>query len=751
MRKTSPMQRIGAIFGLLSFVTASGFAQEARWSASWASNLVVPQRSALAPPGNPQLQIVQVNVGVAVVEQVATTCMDMSLRNPSPRRIEAELLVPVPDGAALRGFAFHGQAKEPTAKLLPHGEARRTYQSIVARIKDPAILEFMGCSLVRSSVFPVEAHGEQKIRLTYEQLLPADGHRFDYFLPRTEALDYTVPWSLSMKIQSKRRIAAVYSPSHPIETVKKGPCQVSVRIAENGKTEPGPIQISYLTSENEVASTLMAYPDPSVGGGYFLLLAGLPLGKEETRSSVPREVTLVLDRSGSMNGPKLSQVTEAAMQILSGLENGERFRLIVYNEGVDFLSSEALEVSKESVERARRYLEGIKPRGGTNIHDALVEALRPTPKEGSLPLVLFLTDGLPTMGQTSERAIRDLVVQGNPHRRRVFTFGVGTDVNVPLLDALASESRATSCYVLPEEDVEVKVSGVFKKLQGPLLTDATLSLLDERGRKTPDRCRDLIPSRMPDLFEGDQLVVLGQYLGEEDLRFELIGKLRGRRRRFRFSFDLSSATTRNAFVSRLWASRKIGLLSDGIRQAGAGDDPVRARTAAKTDPHIRELVEEITRLSVQYGVLTEYTAFLAEEGTDLSERSRVLAQANRNFQDRAVQTRSGLAALNQSANIGYQTGQEVKRSRNRYFDQNMNSVEISTVWQVNDRAFYQRGNRWVDSQLAEAAQRPDRIVEFGSPAFMDLAERLARSNRQGAIALRGEILLEVDGEAVLIR
>ncbi len=148
-------------------------------------------------------------------------------------------------------------------------------------------------------------------------------------------------------------------------------------------------------------------------------------------------------------------------------------------------------------------------RGGTNIHDALLESLRPAPAEGTLPIVLFMTDGLPTIGQTSEASIRDLARQHNPHHKRIFSFGVGVDVNTPLLEKIAYENRGFTTFILPAEDVEVKVGRVFDRLKGPVLADPELTI----GGDGPRRVSALIPDRLPDLFEGDQIVLLGQYRG----------------------------------------------------------------------------------------------------------------------------------------------------------------------------------------------------------------------------------------------
>ena len=712
-----------------------------------ASHIIVPQTRAFAPTAAGTVTITEVSVTVDIVEQVATTTMDISLTNATGRRLEAQMVVPVPERAALRGFTFQGGASEPTAQLLAREEARKLYDEIVAKTRDPALLEFIGHSLIRSSVFPVEPRAGQKVRIIYEHLLAADGDRIDYALPRTESIDYHVPWKVAVRIKSKTPISTVYSPSHKLETTRAGASQIAARIAADATTEPGAFRLSYLLERDGITASLLAYPDPKIGGGYFLLLAGAPV-KAPVSSTLKREVILVLDRSGSMAGEKLEQVRAAALQVLEGLEDGEAFNILVYHEAVESFAPEPVIKNAETMRAARAYIKGLRVRGGTNIHDALVEALRQRPTKGCIPIVLFLTDGLPTVGQTSEKAIREVASKANPHERRIFTFGVGVDVNTPLLDKIALETRATASFVLPKEDVEVKVGQVFKRLVGPVLAGPKLQALDVRGRPALGRVRDITPARLPDLFEGDQLVLLGQYTGDDPLTFVLDGNFFGKQRSFNFKFTLDKATTKNAFVPRLWASRQIATLTDAIRELGADG----AAATAAGNPKVKELVDEVVRLSKEFGILTEYTAFFAREGTDLTQPVNVAMETFTNFQMRAMAVRSGYGSVNQSFNNSAQISQGCVNSRNGYWDANMNRVSISTVQQVNDRAFFKRGNRWVDSSLVDKAEAPPkRIVAVGSEEFRQLAHRLAAQSRQGCVALNGEILLNVDGESILIR
>jgi Ca-activated chloride channel family protein len=713
-----------------------------------ASNVIMPQirERAFAPEQQGAIEITGVEVLIDILESTATTTVDIHLENQTGRRQEAELIVPVPNGAVIRGFAYDGPGGQISAKVLPKDKAQRIYENLVAKIRDPALVEFIGYNLIRSSVFPIEAHKKQKVRLTYEHLLQVDGKRIDYILPRTESLEYSVPWKITAKIKAKHPISTVYSASHKLEIERVGDTELIVKIAADAIKEPGPFRLSYLLAENGVTASMFAYPDETVGGGYFLLLAGLSAEAQKSDSpAIKREVTLVIDRSGSMRNQKIQQVKEAALQIIAGLEKGEAFNIIIYNNTVQWFSEKPVLKTKKTEQAAHAYIEGITATGGTNIYDALAAALKQQPSEEMLPIVLFLTDGLPTIGNTSEIAIRELVIKSNPHNRRVFTLGVGVDVNAPLLEKIASESRASAEFVLPKEDVEVKIGKVFKKLFGPILADTELEILNKDGGAAIGRTRDIIPEKLPDLFEGDQLILLGQYVGNDPLVFKIAGNYLGKKRDFNFTFEFNDACIRNGFVPRLWASRKIAELIDAVRQMGAD-----GRTD-RDDPKVKELVDEIVRLSTEFGILTEYTAFLAREGTDLGNRRELVAEAADSLEIRAMRSRSGTDAVSQSLNLMHQKQQSALNIRNTFYDGKLSQVSISNIQQINDKAFYRRGNRWVDSRLAQKDATPNKIIEFGSTEFFELAQRLAKENRQGSIALAGDVLIVVDNETILVK
>ncbi len=731
-------------------------AQDARIDWAGCSHIILPQARAWNTAGGAAIEITGVFADVRIHEQTATTTIEIGLRNPGRTRAEAVLVLPTPDGAAVSGFAFDGLSAEATAHILPRDVARRIYDDIVAKIRDPALLEFAGYNLLRTSVFPIEPGGFQKVRLTYEHLLPAHDGRIDYALPRTEALGVRTPWSIRVRLTSARPINTAYSPSHPLVFERISDHELHAQVDKASPTAPGPFLLSYLRGGQDVAASLFAYPDDDGGasGGYFLLMAGAPISVANDPNRLDREVTIVIDRSGSMAGEKMDQVRAAALQIIEGLDDGERFNIIDYSTRVAMFADAPVEKRRETILEARTYLASIRPNGGTNIHEALQRALGQPASPKCIPMVLFLTDGLPTVGETSEVRIRDLVATANPHRRRVFTFGVGSDVNAPLLDRIAELTRAVAINVLEGENVEMKVARMFRKLYGPVLSDIRLSVLDENGRESTRLVRDLIPEQPGDLFEGDQLILLGQYLDGRPKTFRLAGDYLGQERTFDFRFAFDAASRENLFVPRLWATRRIADLVDEIRQAGAESAGALQTVGGGGLPaHYQELVDEIMRLSTKFGVLTEYTAFLAAEGQDLGRWNDMVAACSNNLWRGAVQTRSGRQAVSQSMNQKALASQRVRNFDNRLYDAEYNVVEFGSVQQIADLTFYRTGEQWVDARLiasrrADAA--PDEVVTFGTPRHRAIVDRLVRERRQGAVSLRQDTLLLLDGRIVLI-
>lgn len=783
-RSVAMLFALSLMLGTLPAISASGQGTEPASTASTPPSVIVPQSRVLVRPGTTQaVGIREIGSQITIREQVASTTLTMVLFNPTGSAQEAQIIMPVPDGSTVRAFVMEGMPNEGQAQIYARDEARKIYESIVRSMRDPGLVEFAGLNLIKTSVFPVPPGGTQKVHLTYEQVLPADGNRVDYLLPRTESLERSdIAWSIRLSIETSHPISTVYSPSHEL-VVERTPRGATVAVTN--AAEPGSFRLSYIQEQHPgegLSASMLAYPDASVspGGGYMLLVAGIPELPAD-RPSLKREVIVAIDTSGSMRGQKLEQARAAALQVIEALADGEAFNIITYSDSVALFSPSPVTRSEESVARARAYLAETRAMGGTNIHDAIVEAMRQPPSgdaRTTIPLVLFLTDGLATVGKRSEVAIREAAISANLHKRRIFTFGVGFDVNAPLLSALAQSSRATSTFVLPNEDVEVKVGQVFKRLSGPALAEPKLTVLDADGTSSPaGRLRDLLPAALPDLFDGDQLILLGRYTSSEPVRVAIEGNYLGTARRFEYEFDFSAASTANGFVPRLWASRRIAVLVDAIRQATAdGGLSTSGTNVVASDPKLKELVDEIVRLSTEFGILTEYTAFLAvEEGAiaglptlrsmpapgaaldaapefDLSGVVQGRELALESISTRAAGDRAGAGGVNQSVNLGKQVAQSKANARNVYLDAEFNTVQTTSVKQVGDQTLYRRDGVWMDARITHIDQaKAARTIEFASDDYFALVAKLASEGRQGMLAERADTVLLIDSELLLVK
>ena len=712
--------------------------------------LIVPQRPLFVPEGQAAVRVRSVHATVRIDGRIATTELAITLANPGSRDAEAAVVLPVPDDAAVRAFGLDGLGEGLDAKLLPRDEARRMYDEIVRKMIDPGLLEFAGLGAVRSSVFPVPGHGEQVCRIVYEHPLESHRGRLDYLLPRSDmdALS-PVPWTVEIEVKSAGELAAVFSTTHGLDTIEQSAHAGRYRV--RNASEPGALRIGVLTRERQ-GMTVLATPDLAGGfgdgeagsGGWFMLVAGGP-GEVATRELLRREMTIVIDRSGSMRGEKLAQALEAARQVVAGLRPGELFNIVDYADTVRSFAPAPVVKGPASEAQALSYLDQIVARGSTNLHGALAEALTQSPSEGVLPLVLFLTDGLPTEGVVDEAQIRGDAEALNEHNRRVFTFGVGLDVNAPLLTSIAERTRAAGTFVLPGEDVETSVAQVWSRLDGPTLIEPRL---------TGDRISMALPAELGDLFKGEQIIVAGRYRGGERRELVLSGRLPdGSAYRAAVVLDPQSASVRHSAVARVWAQRRITELVTRIREAGAqGAEPDAER------------VDEIVRLSMAHGILTEYTAFLAAEetsfvraaGDDPRAPSSALRDATADqLESRAVETRSGGRAVQQEMNNAGRMDDAAQTSnRYAYYDESVGGFRqqrVVGVQRAGDRTLFRRGQRWVDARILDReTETPDETIEFGTDAYFALASELSASGRQGLLANRGPVLLLHEGRRVLV-
>jgi Ca-activated chloride channel family protein len=552
-----------------------------------AHGLLIPEDKNLPP-----LAMVNHRVNIAIEDQVAVTRIEQTFRNHTDRQLEATYVFPIPKGASVNKFTMSINGKEVSGELIKSDEARKVYTEIVRRTQDPGLLEYLGNNLMRLRIFPVLPKVDQKVTLSFSAVIPADSGIVEYVYPlRTDgkATRTLEEFAIQATIKSQHAVQNIYSPTHAISIRKVSDKEAEINFERNQALLDKDFQIFYTTGNKEIGLTAMQYRPISSESGYFLMLIS-PNMEMSTSSVIPRDMVFVLDTSGSMSGVKMDQARKALKYCLDHLNTQDRFGLINFSTTVTRYRDNLTDASSEYVQNAKKWVDNLRAAGGTAIQDALNSALEMRSKDdGRTFTVVFFTDGQPTIGVTDPDKILKEVAKQNTANTRIFTFGVGDDVNATMLDQLADQTRALSSYVRESEDIEVKVSGLVSKISHPALANLRLTTSDNI------RLEEVYPPNLPDLFHGGQLVVLGRYSGQGPAAIRLNGMMGKEAREFVFETTFQPKTNDDRdFVEHIWARRKVGYLLDQIR----------------TNGEKKELMDEMLALAKKYAIATPYTSHL---------------------------------------------------------------------------------------------------------------------------------------------
>jgi Ca-activated chloride channel homolog len=563
-----------------------------------------------APVPTYPIELSHTKIEGKIKDQIATTHVDQEFYNPNSRQLEGTFLFPVPKGAQIDKFTMEINGKQVEAELLAADKARGIYEDIVRKLKDPALLEFAGRDLFKVRIFPIEPHSRKRITLSYSQLLKSDSGLVSYVVPFNTEKFCAKPVkdvSLKIELETKQPLKSVYSPSHKVEVKRKEGNRATIGFESNDVRPDTDFQLLYDTDKSDIGLQLLTFKE-SGEEGYFVLLAS-PGSEVRGMKVMAKDVVFVLDTSGSMAGAKLEQAKKALLFCVENLNKVDRFDVLRFATEVEPLFDKLTDAESDSVSRAKKWIEELKPIGGTAINDALAKALANRPEKSDRPyVVVFLTDGRPTVGVTDEGQIRSNVTKKNEDNTRIFCFGIGTDVNTHLLDSIAEDTRAFSQYVLPEEDIEVKVSSFFTKIKEPVLASPKLVFPDSV------RVTKVYPATLPDVFKGEQLVVAGRYSGKSSGAIRLQGTVNGETKSYSYDGEFEEKSSDHEFIPRLWATRRVGYLLDEIRLRGES----------------KELKDEVSELARKYNIVTPYTAYLIME----DERQRGVAANYQTFEFR---------------------------------------------------------------------------------------------------------------------
>jgi Ca-activated chloride channel family protein len=643
---------------------------------------------------------------VTVENETARVRVEESIEGPE-KAVPAVGLIPLPEGTVEKELVVYfgtiNRLPPVHTQFLSADKAQKVYETLA---KGTGLTKFLALTGKPAILVPsVNLQGKQLF--VYGFTTPVNKTQ------GVNTLNCPMPaaaWSgspverltLSVKLNTKDPLRTVFSPTHNATVTRKGLNEATATVKADHWSGLDDFRLFWVADKDDLGLRVLAYKGVGKEDGFFMLL-GNPTGAAAERD-VEKDVILVLDTSGSMRGEKIEQARSALDYCLEHLNKGDRFNVITFGSTVKTFRNDLVDLTGETQKAAREFVENVVAHGQTNISGALEKALAGKATEGRERIMIFLTDGAPTVGERVPDKILEQVKKLNTTGTKIFVMGVGHDVNAHLLDHLAEVTDGSSEYVAPREELDAKVAALYDRLSHPVLSGVKVSF-GEASTKS------VLPSKLPVLFKGSEIMMVGRYKEGGKHTFTISGSLSGKPTKYTVDVTLpkEAGDGSNEFLAPLWAARQIGYLLQEIRLHGGNKEN-------------KELIEEIVRLSKQYGIVTEYTDFIAMGGVGggpgapgapgmyYAEAAKRLALA------RGEQ--AGQWAVNQAANDKALQGKAFGGADNTFRDRRGNLQALRTVTQIGQRAFYLQDGQWVDAD--EPGTRKVRVVKLFSPEYMEL-------------------------------
>ena len=750
--------------------------------AALADGMIVPVRPDIRVSGNWAIKYHHVKVDVE--NQVAKVSVDQEFVNLSGGMLEVEYIFPVPPDAAIDAMTLSVNGKDFSAKLLKADEARAIYENIVRSKKDPALLEYVGYGMVKTRAFPLEPGKPARVTVNYKTVCKKNFDMVQVLYPlNTEKFSAKnlEEVQVTVNIASKADITTVYSPTHDVAIKHTDPKHLTATYQAKDVLPADDFLLFYKESNDAVGANLMTHQPQAGKDGYFLMLVS-PSPRQVSGGALAKDLVVVLDHSGSMGDDrKMDQAKDALKYVLKNLNKEDRFNVVAFSDSAEAYFDKLQDATEKNVTEALDRTAHLDATGSTDIYGAMQEAVRqvaaaqpatqPDNKEQAArrpAYIIFLTDGRPTAGKSTEESdiLKDTAAANKDVGARIFAFGVGYDVNVRLLDKMVGDNGGRSDYVKPKEDIEGKVSTFYAKIRNPVMTNVKVEIAGVR-------LRDNYPKDLGDLFEGDEIVVAGRYFGEDVPKLEkgadglyhtnltVKGVYAGKDKTFTYpvTFNPGGKNWRYDFVKKLWAIRRVGFLLDQVQLNGSS----------------QEIIDELVRLSRDYGIMTPYTSFLADETVALNSEINLRKHASgrlkeletvegatgqRGAMNRQELSNAKMATPNSvSANAGSGKGSgaaQLGHSGKDTYEQNQQE-RVVNVQNIGNQTLYRRGKVWVTPQTAKLDLEKDaakiKVVKQFSDEYFKLvrANTVAQNQLMSSQAAGEELVVELRGQVYRIK
>ncbi|HET9991835.1 MAG TPA: VIT and VWA domain-containing protein [Kofleriaceae bacterium] len=537
----------------------------------------------LATDGRP-MPIHEERLDIMIDGEYATTTMHQTYLNKSGARIEGTYQLRPGTGSHVDGFAYWNGEQKIVGEVFEKQTAHRVYDSVVARKRDPGLLEENGEGQFSFKVFPIEANENKRVEVRWTKWLERHAQVVHYHAPITSR-DAEVVAEIHGPVKNVR------SSTHKLRFEKLAN---GVRVRADGAAAPGELVLDWDIDEPAWTPDAFVQAGQGPDEGWFALALAAPRLPEATVTA--KDMTIVIDHSGSMTtDDKMEHAKRAAIDMVDMLGPKDHINVISFSDEVDPLFKSPQPMTRDNREQALAFIERLHPTGGTDIALALKTAVADqTPGSENPQVVVFLTDG------QSDAAQADAVKTGNV---RLFTLGLGSDVNKPLLSRLAAQRRGRFVFIENASAIEPEVRRLATNIAKPLLVDVVVTVDGANATR-------MYPRTLPDLFAEDELRVSGRLRGTGTVKFKITGKLSGKPVEFTRTVEVGKATSR-PWTAPLWAQSRIDHLLEEIALDGS-----------KT-----EFQNEVLELALAYNFVTPYTAFLAVPESELGQMHDTVAQA----------------------------------------------------------------------------------------------------------------------------
>lgn len=588
--------------------SGAAYAQTATMRIELRAELVVRDPEAPRQPVGP-LPLVRERLRTVIDGQHATSELTQVFSNRSGGRLEGRYVLQPGLDARVQGFAYYVGEERIEGEVLERRAARQVYDTVTTQRRDPAILEQTAAGEYTFRVFPIEPGEDKRLETTFGQWLRRRGDDVTYRAPLAS------PDADAEVILRDPRARYVRSPTHrlDVERVEGG-----VRVRTRGALgRGGELELRWRVEEAPWQASAWVHRDEG-HDGYFLLALAAPEGFEDRASA--KDVTLVIDRSGSMSGEAIANARQAASDVIRRLGAHDRLNVVAFDDDVEPLYHRPRPADVEVRADALSFVSRLRSGGGTDIAFALGRSLEGQHDRAGRPrVVIFLTDGQSAPGPALEAA------QADRRDVRVFTVGVGGGVNQALLGRLASLKRGTFTYIDRPSRIEAEVGHLYAQIAHPLLVDVSLNVEGAVASR-------IYPRSIPDLFVDDELVISGRFRGDGPVRFALSGRVDGRPVQIRTT-AAPDVSGRRAWVGRRWAQARVDDLLEKIQLDG--ERP--------------ELRGEVVSLALAYDFVTPYTAFLAIPEREVTAAARGTLDAARAQREASQQRHADAVALARGA------------------------------------------------------------------------------------------------------